>query len=65
VLDIVKHLFIFNLLVDVGVIVAGGYLGKLWADVLRRSGLARRPKAGAPKDPGPGAPTPGGLIDRE
>ena len=59
VLDIVKHLFVFNLLVDVGVIVAGGYLGKLGADVLRRSGGARRPKAGAPiRDPGPGAPTP-------
>lgn len=34
-LDIVKHLFVFNLLVDVSVIVAGGYLGKWWADVLK------------------------------
>ncbi len=33
-LDIVKHLFAFNLLVDMGVIMAGGYLGKWWEDVL-------------------------------
>jgi len=34
-LDVVKHLFIFNLLADMLVIMTAGYMGKWWTTVVK------------------------------
>ncbi len=34
-LDVVKHLFVFNLLADMLVIMAAGYMGKWWTTVVK------------------------------